>query len=106
MRLPKKRKNRIINFFYKYRYLHIMVLPCLIYMLIFQYLPMYGIIIAFKNYKGASGFLGILNAPWVGLAYFRMFFESIFFSRLLKNTLILSVSRLLISFPLTIIFAL
>ena len=102
----KRFRKSAYRFVYKYRYLHLLALPGLVYMLIFQYLPMYGIIIAFKNYRGASGFWGILQAPWVGLQNFRMFFESVYFGRLLFNTLFLSITRLLTAFPLTILFAL
>lgn len=73
------------------------------YYLIFNYWPMYGIIIAFKDF---TPFKGILGSPWVGFKYFNEFFDSIFFGRVMANTLLLSLYNLIIVFPLPIIFAL
>lgn len=84
-----------------------MVLPGLAYFLIFKYVPMYGIIIAFKNYKGAGGgYAGIANAPWVGLKNFEVFFNSLYCGRVFGNTLYLSLLRLIFSFPAPILLAL
>jgi putative aldouronate transport system permease protein len=66
---------------------------------------MYGVSIAFKNYEPVGGFWGILNSPWVGLDNFRRFFSSIYFGRLLRNTLLISLYRLIFSFPAPIIMA-
>lgn len=88
---------------WKYRQLYLLVLPALIYVLIFSYGPMYGIQIAFKNFRGS---LGITASPWVGFKHFIDFFNSYNFWNLLKNTLILSVYNLLMSFPIPIIVAL
>ena len=52
------------------KYIYIMLLPVVVYLLIFSYAPMYGIVIAFKNYKPR---LGILDSPWVGMKYFKEF---------------------------------
>lgn len=97
--------NYLKVFFVKYRYLHLMVLPCMAYFILFKYFPMYGVSIAFKNYEPVGGFWGILNAPWVGLDNFRRFFGSIYFGRLLRNTLLISLYRLVFSFPAPIIMA-
>ena len=75
----------------------------LIYFILFQYKPMYGALIAFKNYKPALGFSG---SPWVGLDNFTRFFTSPFFGRLVRNTLLLSFELLLFGFPAPIILAL
>lgn len=88
---------------WKYRELYLLLLPALIYVLIFNYGPMYGVQIAFKNYKGA---LGIWGSKWVGLKHFKDFFQGYYFWTLLKNTLILSVYNLAVSFPIPIIVAL
>jgi len=91
----------------KHRFLHLMILPCLIWMLLFKYTPMVGLVIAFKNYRGnTTGFAGIFQAPWIGLRNFESFFHSIYFGRLMGNTLMLSLLRLLFSFPAAILFAL
>jgi putative aldouronate transport system permease protein len=99
------RRGMITNFFVKYRYLHLMALPCAAYFIVFKYLPMYGVIIAFKNYEPVDGFWGIITAPWAGFANFKRFFSSIYFGRLLRNTLLISAYRLVFSFPAPIIMA-
>lgn len=83
--------------------LYLMVFLPVIYIIIFHYLPMYGIIIAFKNY---SPIKGIMNSSWVGLAHFDRFFHSYQFLKLLKNTLLLSLYSLIAGFPFPIILAL
>lgn len=80
----------------------ILVLP-LLYLIIFRYIPIFGAQIAFKDYMVKEGILG---SPWVGLKYFTMFFKSPHFTRLIKNTLTLSVYSLVAGFPLPIILAL
>ena len=88
---------------WKYRQLYFMLLPALIYVLIFNYGPMYGIQIAFKNYKGA---LGIIGSPWVGFKHFKDFFAGYYFWDLLRNTLSLSLYGLIVAFPIPIVVAL
>lgn len=83
--------------------LWLMFAPVFIYYFIFNYKPMYGILLAFKDYKIKKGIMG---SPWVGFEHFERFFSSYNFGMLLKNTLWLSVYSLLVSFPLAIIFAL
>lgn len=80
-----------------------MSIPIVIFYFLFCYLPMYGVVIAFKNYQPRRGIFG---SPWVGLDHFRDFFNSYYFSRLLGNTVKLSLFSLLWSFPAPIIFAL
>lgn len=84
------------------KYIYIMLLPVVVYLCIFSYAPMYGIVIAFKNYKPR---LGILESPWVGMKYFKEFTSSMYFGRTLKNTLALSGLNLLFGFVAPIIFA-
>ena len=91
---------------YKYRWLHLFLLPGVVYYIIFSYVPMYGVLLAFKNFKGSGGYAGIWSAPWVGMAWFRSFFKSIYFPRLLRNTLLLSLYRIVFVFPAPIILAL
>lgn len=83
--------------------LYVMLLPALLYLILFAYKPMYGILIAFKNYKMK---LGIMGSPWVGFANFERLFSSYWFPVIVKNTLTLSVLSLILSFPLPIILAL
>lgn len=83
--------------------LYLMLALPVMYFIIFKYIPMYGAQIAFRKFYAN---LGIWGSPWVGLKYFKKFFESYMFFRVLRNTLGLSVYQLLIGFPFPIIFAL
>lgn len=83
--------------------LYLLALPAVLYVLLFVYKPMYGIIIAFKNF---SPRLGILGSEWVGLEKFMGLFRSTWFPIIIKNTLTLSVMSLVFGFPLPIILAL
>ena len=83
--------------------LYLMVLPVLAFYLIFCYKPMYGAIIAFKQYTPG---LGIWKSPWVGLANFRYFFSNPDFIRILSNTLRISLSLIIFGFPAPIILTL
>jgi putative aldouronate transport system permease protein len=83
--------------------LYLFLLPTLLYFVVFQYGPLYGAQIAFRDYLGA---LGIWGSPWVGLKNFARFFNSAYFVNLLTNTLSLSLLMLVFSFPMPVIFAL
>ena len=85
------------------RYLYILLIPLLAYYIIFMYLPMFGLVIAFKDYSIAGG---IMRSPWVGLRYFKEFITGIYFTRTLTNTLVISFASILFGFPAPIIFAL
>ncbi len=85
------------------RSLYFLVIPVLIFYLLFHYKPMYGAVIAFKDYTPA---LGVADSPWVGFANFARFFRSVYFGRLIKNTILLSVYNLIFGFPAPIILAL
>ena len=80
-----------------------MITPVLLYYIIFSYVPMYGVLLAFKDYKIK---LGILGSPWVGFEHFQRFFSAYNFKRLLMNTVGLSVYGMIAGFPIPIIFAL
>ena len=99
----KTRKNALIYSIKKNREIYIMLIPVVLYYVVFRYAPMFGNMIAFQNYKVTKGILG---SDWVGFKHFIAFFNDIFFLRVLKNTLTISVSSLLFSFPMPIIFAL
>lgn len=83
--------------------LYILLLPGLIWLMLFMYAPMYGILIAFKNYKVK---LGILGSPWCGFKYFEEFFTTSVSLSTIRNTVVLSLESLVFSFPIPIIFAL
>lgn len=95
-------ENKVFKKLLRQKYLHLMVIPGIIWMIIFNYIPMYGIIIAFKNYSIVDT---IRNAPWVGLSNFKEFLTDDSFMLVMKNTLGISFLKLIIGFPLPIIFA-
>ncbi|NBJ68856.1 sugar ABC transporter permease [Roseburia sp. 1XD42-34] len=82
--------------------LYLLLLPTLLFFTIFHYIPMYGVQIAFKDFYAN---MGIIGSPWIGFGHFERFFESYYFWRLLKNTILLNLYQLLL-FPLPIILAL
>jgi putative aldouronate transport system permease protein len=79
--------------------LYLMILPGVLFFLIFKYYPMYGAIIAFKDYRVLQGFAG---SPWVGLKHFETIFSSPFFYNVLANTLIISISKLIVGIPIDV----
>ncbi|SFI39403.1 putative aldouronate transport system permease protein [Paenibacillus sp. UNC496MF] len=103
MSQPSTVKNRFARDFLLNKYLYLMMLPVLAYYVVFHYAPMYGALIAFKNY---SPMKGILGSDWVGLKHFEEFFRSYYFVRILKNTLLISLYSLLFEFPAPILLAL
>lgn len=83
--------------------LYLLILPVVVYFIIFKYYPMYGAQIAFKDFFANRGILG---SPWVGFKHFERFFNSFYFGRLIKNTLGIGLYDLLVGFPIPIILAL
>ncbi|MNI26938.1 putative multiple-sugar transport system permease YteP [compost metagenome] len=83
--------------------LYLLLLPVVAFFIIFEYVPMYGVQIAFKDFIATKGITG---SPWVGFKHFERFFESYYFWRLLKNTLGIGVYQLVIGFPVPIALAL
>lgn len=99
-RSPLKRISRDLR---NFGGAYLLGLPVVIYYILFHYKPMLGAVIAFKNYKPRTGIWG---SKWVGLKHFENFFNSFYFERLIRNTLTISFSGLLFTFPCAIIFAL
>jgi len=87
----------------KNKYIYIMAVPVFLYYLLFHYLPMYGAIIAFKDFSPG---LGIFGSEWVGLKNFESFFQGPYFLRVLRNTVVINTYQLLFGFPAPIILAL
>lgn len=83
--------------------IYLMAVPAIICLILFCYLPMGGLVLAFKNYKPK---LGIFGSAWVGLKNFKDYFSSFYFARTVRNTLWISFLQLVIEFPVTIIFSL
>lgn len=84
------------------KYLILMILPIIIYYIIFSYIPMTGAVIAFKNFKPGHGIYG---GDWVGLKWIKQYFSSIYAYRTIRNTIFLSVYQIVFGFPVPIIFA-
>jgi putative aldouronate transport system permease protein len=83
--------------------LYVMILPVLAFYIVFCYTPMYGVIIAFKNFQPG---LGMWGSPWVGIQNFVDFFTGPYFKRVLSNTVVISLSSIIFGFPAPIILAL
>lgn len=101
--LVNKKKAFTFSKVLRYWELYVFMLPGILYFIIFHYMPMYGIQIAFKEFVPARGILG---SEWVGLEHFKSFFSSFYFWRLVKNTLLINVYNLIFGFPIPILLAL
>lgn len=88
---------------WNYKWIYLMLLPVVVYFLVFRYAPMYGITIAFKDY---NIFKGIFDSPWIGFKVFEKVFANKNFWLAIKNTFVLNLTSLAVSFPLTIIVSL
>ncbi len=87
----------------KKKYLYILLIPCVVYFIIFNYIPMYGIIIAFKNFNFAKGILG---SEWIGFENFKYMFGLSDFYQVFWNSLYLGFLRMIFGFPIPILLAL
>ena len=96
-------KSHVIRKMIAYRWLYLLALPGIIYFILFRYIPMGGLVIAFKRYSPA---LGIMNSPWVGFKNFTDFFVNPAFFQLFRNTFMLAIYNLAFFFPLPIVLAL
>ncbi|MBR4059487.1 MAG: sugar ABC transporter permease [Lachnospiraceae bacterium] len=97
------RNEIIIRDFHRHKYKYILISPVLIYLALFCYKPIYGIIIAFQKYRPS---LGIAKSKWVGLDNFIRFFDDPYFGQILRNTFSISLLMLLFSMPAAILLAL
>lgn len=97
----QSKKGSFLNYLKKNWWLYMFVLPTLIWYIVFCYVPMGGVVIAFKRYNGV---LSIWDSPWVGLKWFKSFFNSYYATTIIRNTLVVSLYTLL-TFPLPIAFA-
>ncbi len=98
-----QRMKHLAKQYWKYRYLMMLLIPSVVVLIIFKYVPMYGVTIAFKNFKLRQGILG---SPWVGFEVFEKVFSMPVFWTAFKNTAILGVMNLIVGFPLPILLAL
>lgn len=95
--------TRLARDFKMNKYKYLLILPVLVYLALFAYKPMYGLIIAFKNYRTTRGIFG---SDWVGVLWFETFFTDPYFWRLLRNTFLLSALSIVFGFPAPILLAL
>ena len=100
---PNSYGKRLIDDIRRQPMIYLMALPVIAFYVVFHYVPMYGITMAFQNY---SIRLGTMGSEWVGLTHFVDFFESYYFETLLTNTLLISLYDLLFGFPAPLILAL
>lgn len=107
--IPEKCTNQKSNFFLmlnrigKHWILYLMLLPCIASYIIFSYIPMSGLLMAFQEFKFNKN---IFNSPWVGLRYFENFFTSYDAAQLIINTVLIGLCKIILAFPFPIIFAL
>jgi putative aldouronate transport system permease protein len=102
----QKRLNRLRGNIRKHAFFYLLALPGLLYFLVFHYIPMLGIVVAFKEISPYDAMNDILYGEWIGFRNFQRFFNSIYFWNILSNTLIISGLKLLVAFPSSIILAL
>ena len=96
-------QSRVVKDLLRNKLIYLMILPMVIYLLVFCYYPMYGTVIAFKTFVPARGLIG---SPWVGAKHFKDFFSSFYFWRLLRNTTLISFWSIVFGFPAPILLAL
>ncbi len=95
--------QRVKKDFIRNKGVYVLFVPVILYYIIFQYVPIYGLVLAFKDYVPSRGIFG---SDWVGFDNFLRFFNSVYFGRLIKNTLTISFYEVLFGFPAPILFAL
>lgn len=99
----ERMRRTVVRDLRRNKYIYLMALPVLAYYLVFHYGPMYGLLIAFKDFSPG---LGIWGSPWIGFDHFNDFFQSHYFGRLIRNTVLINVYELLFAFPASIVLAL
>ena len=98
----KQKTKEFTNTIYRHKFFYLILIPSIILLLIFAYRPMYGIVIAFKNFSPRKGIMG---SPWVGLENFERVFELDMFWQAFENTIVINLLKLLFGFPLSILLA-
>lgn len=98
-------KGLLLKNFQRQLPFHVFVGLGIVFLIIFSYIPMFGIIIAFKNYKISTGIEGIFTSSWAGLSHFKELIEDYNFPNLVRNTLMLSILKVIFSYPVPILFA-
>jgi putative aldouronate transport system permease protein len=101
--IDKKKSRQLAINLYKHRYYYLLLIPVIAGFILFNYIPMYGVTLAFKDYNMR---LGILASPWAGFKYFDRLFASKIFWEVTRNTIIISVLKIIFNFPAPIMLAL
>ena len=102
---PKSKKQKFMEFMntiYKHKFFYLILIPAIVLLIIFAYRPLYGIVIAFKNFSPRKGIMG---SPWVGLENFERIFDLDMFWQAFKNTIVINLLKLIFGFPLSILLA-
>ncbi|WP_240415813.1 ABC transporter permease [Paenibacillus periandrae] len=99
----RKSRSRVLAILMRDKYLYLLALPGILYIIIFKYVPMWGIVIAFQDY---SPYRGVMNSAWVGFEHFNRFFSNPDFMLLFRNTMAINMLNLVFYFPLPILVAL
>jgi len=94
--------KRIALSIWKNRFIYLLMLPTLVYFVIFKYGPIWNAQLAFKDFKPL---LGVLDSPWAGFEHFKTFIDSFYFDRLILNTIIISFTKIVLGIPLAVICA-
>ena len=92
---PKSKKQKFMEFMntiYKHKFFYLILIPAIVLLIIFAYRPMYGIVIAFKNFSPRKGIMG---SPWVGLENFERIFDLDMFWQAFKNTIVINLLKLI-----------
>ena len=100
--VPLKKRSTFTRFLKQWD-IQLMVIPAIIFIFIFSYIPMYGVLMSFQDYSLFKGFLG---SPWVGFKHFEQFFNAPEFWRIMRNTLVISLLKFGVGFPAPILLAL
>ena len=102
LRKTKKRSDTLLKRIWQHRVFYIMIMPAVVLLFIFAYVPMYGVTIAFKDYSFRDGIIG---SAWVGFEHFRIVFDMPLFWSAFRNTLVINLLKLAFGFPAPIILA-
>ncbi|KRE82569.1 protein lplB [Paenibacillus sp. Soil766] len=102
-RLSSFKRSQLVRDLIRDRWMYLLLFPGILYFVVFKYVPMLGLVMAFQDYKPFTGFI---NSPWVGFKHFERFFTEPQFWSLFRNTLLLAIYNLVFFFPLPVLLAL
>lgn len=100
--IKKKKKGNCLTYINRNKYLYLLLIPCVIYFIVFNYVPMYGVLLAFKEFNFAKGIWG---SPWIGFSNFKYLFGLSDFWLVFKNSIYLSLLKIIFGFPFPIMLA-